>query len=141
MEVDLFERHAVNRGLGERHLAEDRFGRLPGAGRQVAAREDRFDVRQEAVIVLVLGQHVHLHGGEPAPLDALHFEPHRQPQRGDGVLQRGFFDADIDERAERHVAADAAEAIEVRHLHVSSPRRRRAGHLLNYEGPASEEQL
>ncbi len=85
--------------------------------RERAFGEDRFDVRQEAVVLLVGRFDGRFGGGEPAPLHPLDFQLDRQSERiergADGVGRH----AGVDDRAENHVPADPAEAIEMGHAH------------------------
>ena len=58
---------------------------------------------------------------KPFLLDRAGDQPHAgQPQGLDARVERGQIDAGIDQRAERHVAADAAGTIEIGDLHGGS---------------------
>ena len=52
---------------------------------------------------------------EAALADLLDFERDRQAERGEAGADRVGVDAGVDEGAERHVAADAAETVEMSH--------------------------
>jgi len=66
------------------------------------------------VRMLFVDEHVNLGADERAPFDALAREPivlHRQLV--ELAAHGGLGDAEIEQRAERHVAGDAGEAVEV----------------------------
>jgi hypothetical protein len=86
---------------------------------QRAALEDRAHVVKVAMRLPALAAHVHLPGAEGpaahvAHLDGHVFEPERLRQRG----QLGGVEPEVDERAQRHVAADARERLDVGELHL-----------------------
>lgn len=81
VEVDALERHPVNGRFGHRDLAEDRGREFALLQRKRAFSEDRFHVRQEAVVFLVGGFDGRFGRGEAAPLHSLDFEFNRQAER------------------------------------------------------------
>src|SRR5207248_5785727 len=82
-----------------------------------SAAEDRLDVGQEAVLVLRGGLDTDVRGREPTLADLLDLDGDRQAQRGEGGAHRLRIDAGVDQGGERHVAADAAETIEMGYTH------------------------
>ena len=68
--------------------------------------------------VLFLRLYAHRSRGKPALADLLNLQPHRQPQGRDTARDGAGVHAGIDQRAQRHIAADAAKAVEVSHAHV-----------------------
>ena len=60
-----------------------------------------------------------LRGAEALLLDGAGHQPHvRNPERLNARIERGQVHAGVDQRAERHVAADAAGTIEIGDLHA-----------------------
>src|SRR5262249_53124606 len=86
---------------------------------QLATIQDLFDLRQKAVRVFFRRLDAHIGGGESALLDPLDLEADGQAERGNPVNDGWRGNACIDERAQRHVATDAAETIKVSHTHGS----------------------
>ena len=58
---------------------------------------------------------------EPAAPDGLERQLARQAKAGDGLLDRPAVDAGIDQRRQRHVAGNAAEAVEIAESHALTP--------------------
>ena len=76
------------------------------------------DVVQVPVGMLRLVQHLHLAGPKAVALHFLAGQPDvRKAQRIDPRLNRRQLDAAIDERPQRHIAADAADTVEVGDFH------------------------
>src|SRR5437867_2924617 len=67
----------------------------------------------------ILGRRFHMNvsGREPTLAHLLDFQLDRQPQRDDPLPDRLGVDASVDQSAERHVAADAAETVEMGYAH------------------------
>ena len=117
VEVDALERHAVDRRLGLGELAEDAPRQFALLRRQRRLGEDRLDVGQEAVVLLVGGLDGRLGRGEAAAVHPLDLELDRQAERVERSADRVGGHAGVDDGAQDHVAADAAEAVEVCDLH------------------------
>ena len=76
--------------------------------------EDPLDVREVAMRVLARRPHVDLGGGDGLLLDALHLQHDTgQAERVDALLEGLDRNAEIDERTEQHVAARAANGIDL----------------------------
>src|SRR5262249_8792930 len=120
VEVDLLQGHPVRGRLGLGQAAEDAQGEVALALAQPAAPEDLLDVGQVAVGVLLGGVDVDLRGGEAA-LAHLGDVEAAGPAEGVEAPADGFgIDAGIEEGGQRHVAADAAEAVEMQSAHDPS---------------------
>ena len=118
VEVDFFDRAAVDLGLGLGQLAEDPRGHVAGPRRERAAVDHRRDVVQVAMGVLGLVLDDDLRRAKAALLDFAGHEPAAgQTERVDAGLDRREIGAGVDECPERHVAADAAGTIEVGDSH------------------------
>jgi hypothetical protein len=118
VKVDLLDRGAVDLGLGLAEPEEDPLGQfaLPGAERALV--DHRVDVVQVPVLVFRLVLDRNLRGAKPMLLDVGDHDPHAgQPQRADGRVDRRQVGPGVDQRAERHIAANAAGAIEVGNFH------------------------
>ena len=118
VKMHFLDRRAVDLRLGLGQLAEDPRGQFALPRRERAAVDHRRDVVQMAMLVLRLVLDGDLRRAKAA---LLHFAGHepaaRQAQRIDAGLDRGQVGAGIDERAERHVAADSAGTIEIGNSH------------------------
>src|SRR5262249_61665820 len=79
------------------------------------------DVGQVAVRFLIGGFDAHMPGGDAGAADVLDFEGDRQAERGEAVADRLFRHAGVEEDGQRHVAAGAAEAVEVSDAHENGP--------------------
>ena len=92
---------------------------LPRSQRRLG--DDRLDVGQEAVIVLIRGDDGHVQRGDPARFHAVQFERDRQAERGDGGADCLLGHAGVEDGGEDHVAADAVETVEVGDAHRVPP--------------------
>ncbi len=117
MEMYLVHGAPVYRGFGFGQPSEYLVGELPLTIRQAARVDHLGDVVQVPVGVLVRGRNGHLGGVKAAFADPRDFDLGGQAKRRDGVADRLGVDSSMDERAERHVAADSAEAIEIGNSH------------------------
>src|SRR6185437_14066606 len=107
--------------LGGGEFAEYAEGEAALLVRQSAAGQNRFNIRQKAVTLLILGNDRGLGGGEATLLDPLDFELDWQAERFQGRANGLCIDTAIQERPEDHIPADAAEAIEVCDAHGQAP--------------------
>ena len=120
VEVDAIGRGAVGRRLGIGQAPED----APGVGadriRDVGPIQDRFDVRQVTMrVALFIRPHEDAGPHEGAAHHPLGTEVDaRDAEAGDGGLQFFHLQAGVHEGAEDHVAAGAAETVEVADAHV-----------------------
>ena len=73
--------------------------------------------------VLGRGDDLRVIGTEAAPADRLEDQLARQAEAGDGRLDRAGIDPGVGQGAERHVARDPAEAVEIADAHAVLPRR------------------
>src|SRR5207249_669233 len=89
--------------------------------RQLAALEDRLDMMQVPVLVLVRRFDLNEGGGETALANLVDLQLDWQVKRADAGADRLGIDAGVDERAESHVAADAAETVEMSSSHDGTP--------------------
>ena len=118
MEMHFADRRTVNLGFGLTQSREDGLGQFLLPVRENAAVNHLRDVVQVPMRVLRLVVDMDFRGAEPV---FLHFLGPQlaagQAQRVDPGLQGGQFHASVDQRAQRHVAADAAETVEVCDVH------------------------
>src|SRR5262249_15127265 len=123
MEVDFLDWHPVDSRLRNGELAADLHSQLPLPGGQAPAVQDRLDVREEAIVLLVRVDDIDPGRREPVTLDLFDFECDGEAERIDRGTDRRRIYARIDQGGQGHVAADAAEAVEVQDAHVgpSSP--------------------
>ena len=63
------------------------------------------------------GQDIDFCGVDAAAVDAVQIEMNAEVERVDGSLENRDRNAGIDERGEKHVSADAGEAVEIDDLH------------------------
>ena len=119
MKVNFPQRATVNARFGFADAGEDASGQILLRLRQDGARVDLLDNVMQMPMSLLLGMidadllaakafSLHL-GGTELNL--------REPQRIDTGLNGRQVDAAIDERSERHIAADPAGTIEVSNFH------------------------
>ena len=121
VEVHLLDRRAVHLRLGLGQLLKDSLGQLSLPRRERAAVDHRRDVVQMAMLVLRLVLDRDLRGAEAAFLHFAGDEPAAgQAERIDAGLDRGQVGPGIDERPERHVAADSARTIEIGNSHSAA---------------------
>src|SRR5262245_44708226 len=73
-----------------------------------------------AVSVLLGGFDADVGGGEPALAHLLDLQPNGQPQRVETTAHRLDIDTGIEEGGEGHIAADAAETVEVQNTHADA---------------------
>src|SRR4030095_13494971 len=79
-----------------------------------ARDQDSFDVRKVTMRVFPRRKDVNFRSGDAASLNALHVQQQTaQPKLIDALLQCRNGHADVDQRAEQHVAAGAANRIDV----------------------------
>src|SRR6516164_11752045 len=109
--MDLFQGQAMNGGLrlGQtpKYLQDQRLLALS----QTGSLDDFLNLRQEAMALFFLDFNAHEGGRETSFADLLDFHANRQIQGGEGLLNRAGVNAGVNQSAERHVAADAAETI------------------------------
>ncbi len=98
VEMDLRQIDPVDLRLGLAELEEDPLGQILLAGRQDALVDDRFDVVQVAMDVLVRRDHIGIGRAKAAATDGLERQLAGQPQAGHGLLDRPAIDAGIDQR-------------------------------------------
>jgi len=67
------------------------------------------------------GQNIHLRGIDPAAIDAMEIQLCAEIKRGDGILKGREGDARIDQRTEKHVAANSRKTVQVADLHFADP--------------------
>src|SRR5206468_109578 len=103
----------VDGGLGVSQVAEGLQSQSPRPLRQRAARQDLLDVGQVAVDVFLRRDDVNLRCREAALAHLLDVQADGQAQRAEAGPDRLRVDSRVDEGGQRHVAADAAEAVEV----------------------------
>ena len=118
--MDLLQRHAMHGRLGLRQAAEDAQGQVALPRRQLAAGQDRLDLGQEAVFAFDGGFDVQIGGREAALAHLFDLQRDRQAERGDAGADRLQRHPRVEQRRHRHVAADAAETVEMRHTHSKS---------------------
>ncbi len=87
--------------------------------RQFAALKNHLDFGQIAVFVFLGRFDVDVGCRDATLLDALDFELDRQAERGDAAADRLGVHAGVEQGSQGHVAADAAETVEVGHAHGS----------------------
>ena len=104
-------------GLGLGQAAEDAQGQVALPRRKIAAVQDLLDLGQEPVFRLFRGLHAEVGGREAALADLFDLQRDRQAQRGDAGADRLQRHPRVEQRRHRHVAADAAETVEMRHTH------------------------
>src|SRR5262249_19065998 len=117
--VDSFQRQAMDSRLGLRQPAEDAQGQFALAGRQAAALQDLFDLGKKAVRVVRRRLDADMSGAETALADLFDLNRDRQSERVDPGEDGSGIHPGIDECRQRHVAADAAETVEVGYTHCS----------------------
>ena len=111
VEVDVLGRDAVDAPLGDREALERVLRALLGAGRELRGVDLVADRRP--VAVRLPGRAVHVHGRRVDPVAIGLPELDAQPVDAEvGQLDRR---ARVDQRAEQHVARDAADAVDVEH--------------------------
>src|SRR5262249_6447535 len=113
MEVHLLDRMPMYGRLGPGEPAKDVERSLTLLLTQLARVDDRLDLRQVAVFFLIRRLDAHLRRREASLADLLDLERDRQPERREPFAHRLHRHASVEENRQRHVAADAAEAIEV----------------------------
>ena len=121
VEMDLGQVDPVDLRLGLAQLEEDPLGEVFLARRQDALVDDRLDMVPVAMGVLVRRVDLRIRRPEPAAAHGLERQLARQPQAGHGLLNRPAIDARIHQRGQRHVAGNAAEAIEIADSHALTP--------------------
>src|SRR5262249_50088681 len=108
-------------GLGLAELEKDSLGQVALPRAEGALVDHRVDMVQMPVLVLRFVLDRDLLGAEPVLLHVGRDDPHaRQPERADGRVDGLEIGAGVDERPERHIATDAAGAIEVGDLHAGT---------------------
>jgi hypothetical protein len=130
VEVDVVHGHAVHRRLGVRERAEDQERAIPHGGREAARRDLLADrpprpmpmrVRPGPGIARDFATHpnVELRGRNAHAKSTPDVERHHvvQPERTHRVPKRRRIQSEVEQRADRHVAAHAGERVEIRHLH------------------------
>ena len=118
--------------LGLAQPAEDPLGQLVLPGGEAARVDHRLDVVQVAMGVLVRGDRPWRasRGSRPGGPSRRSARTGR-PRLGDGRLDRPGIDPGVDQGAERHVAGDPAEAVEIADAHAASPARMDPGPAAN----------
>jgi hypothetical protein len=78
------------------------------------------------MIVIVFDVHIELHAVDPGLLPAGNVEVITvEPEFLQFLLELADLDAQVDQRAEEHVAADAAEQVEIKRFHIFNRRERK----------------
>ena len=113
MKMNLGDGDAMDGRFGVGQPAKDRQGEVALPVGQLAGLKDRFHMMQVAMLVLVRRFDAYIGRGKTAFADFVDFQFDRQPQRSDASANRLRIDAGVDQRGQGHVAADAAEAVEV----------------------------
>ncbi len=121
VKMDLGQLDPVDLGLGLAQLEEDPPGEVLLPRGQDALVEDRLDVVPVAMGVLMGGDDLGVGRPETAALHGLERQLTGQAQAGHRLLDRPAIDTGIDQRRQRHVARDAAEAVEVSDSHALTP--------------------
>ena len=122
VEVNFFDRHAVDAGFGVAQAAKHIRRILFGAIGERSLVDHRQDVFQMAVAVAVtiafLGRnHTEFRGGDAAAAGLLHFKLRAGIQALQRVDQGPGGCARVQQRADRHVPADAGKRVEVSDSH------------------------
>ncbi len=120
VKMDLIDRHSVGRRFGLGESAEDAQRQLARPVAESAAGQDFFDVRQVSIHRLFGRVDAHLRGGEPALADLFDLELDRQSEGFQRGAHRSGVDARVEQGGQRHVAADAAETVEMEGAHGPS---------------------
>ena len=81
-------------------------------------RDDVENVLQMPVPLSIAADHTKLRGRDPAPLGLFHFERRARAQLFERLHKLLAVGAGIDQRANRHVSADAGERIQVADFHA-----------------------
>src|SRR5436190_21538931 len=68
-------------------------------------------------VFLSVRYHVNLGSSDPAAVHTRNFQPRTNIQGGDGVLEKLCRHSRIHQRAQKHVTADAGEAIKISNAH------------------------
>src|SRR5579883_2933269 len=111
----------MHSGFGDRDFPKDSGCQVALLWRQCAFRKNRFHIGEEAIILLVRGLDRGFRRRESAALHLFHFQLDRQVERIEYGANRLRWNTRINHRTQDHVAANAAEAIEMSHTHRSSP--------------------
>ncbi len=113
MEVDVFDGDAVHAGLGDGEPSEDVQRAGTHGVLQGGLLEQRAHVRPRSRRCVVSHLHVDLAGAEARPHHLAADQPHRlDADRVHRRLEQLERHARVDERPEKHVAADAGRAVE-----------------------------
>src|SRR5260370_33486817 len=120
MKVDFFKRQTMHGGLGLGQSPKNPQGEEPLPFGQTGSANDLFDFRQEAVALFFMDYDVHRSGGKAAFADRFDFHADLQIQGGERLLNRAGVDASVDQSAQRHIAADASEAVKMSPFHGES---------------------
>ena len=115
MQLDVVWGDAVQPSLGPREPVEDRERARPGTVGDARPGEEIPDRPVRTVLVPVAREvDADVGGGQAAPARALDAQRGAvNPEPGDGVAHDFVGNAQVEQRAERHVAGDAARQVEV----------------------------
>jgi hypothetical protein len=113
VKVDLFDGDLVDGGLGFAQLLENGERVFRGAGREGGLLDDFDDVGEVPVSVLMLHRDVEFGGADTAALYLLEGDGGADFEGCDGGGDGGLVGAGVGQRADKHVAADAGEGVQV----------------------------
>jgi hypothetical protein len=114
VKVHLLDGGAVHLGLGFGEPPEHLLRAVAHARGQVGLLEDRIDVVEVAMGLLLGVLDAHVPRRERPATDVAHEDPHPlEPQAGGQAFQLGRGPARRDERGQRHVAGHSGDAVEV----------------------------
>ena len=121
VEVNLLYRMPMHRPLGDREPAENCQRQIALLVGQLSLIDDGFYVGQIAVRFFIGSFDIHISGDEAVALDLLDFQLDRQAKRVEPGANGFDIHPGVDQSGQRHVAAYAAEAIEMSHAHDEVP--------------------
>ena len=114
VKMDLFYRDAVDGGFGFGEALKHSGGVMFRAGRDAGVVDHRQDVREMAMLLgLFTEKNAKFRGREAATAGFLDFETRAGGERFERVDDGGGRGSGVDERTDRHIAADAREGVEI----------------------------
>src|SRR5712671_3241807 len=125
--MDLLERRAVDKGLAAPQKLEGSEGASQHARGETSSLQHAPDLREVAMRLRLLGADLEEKGIEAVALhDGRPQRDARKRERAEAPLDLGEWGAERHERAQDHVAARAADQVEVDDAHAQLPDRDRS---------------